>query len=52
MKWVKANIVMVVALAVLTMRIAMQCVARSKCPDDQGASWSPTNGTVCFGERK
>lgn len=52
MKWIKTNLVMVAALTVLTMTIAMQCVARSKCPDDQGASWTVTNGTVCFGDRK
>jgi len=32
--------------------LGMQCYARTQCPDDQGASWSPVNGTVCFGERK
>lgn len=41
-----------VSITILAITCAMQCYARTKCPDDQGASWSLTNGTVCFGERK
>jgi hypothetical protein len=43
---------MLVACVLGLASIGMQCVARGKCPDHQGAHWTFTSGTVCYGDRQ
>lgn len=40
-----------ISIILCLVMVGMQCVARGKCPAEQGAHWSPINGTVCYGER-